>query len=181
MFNATNLAAGGYTGTGGPSYGYNAGGSVIDWRVNLGLQAFGTNYGPYPTNYAAGRPIRESQVVSPSDMIALGDAILLPDEMRAKDNGVRARGVMPVWGWWNLDAFVDQRFYDAVMKNSPRGDAAARAMNQRHGGRWNIAFCDGHIESPRPSQIFNTQDQEQMRRWNNDHQFHTEQWLPLPQ
>jgi prepilin-type processing-associated H-X9-DG protein len=44
---------------------------------------------------------------------------------------------------------------------------------RRHLGRFNVVFIDGHVEALRPEQLFGMSDEE-MSRWNNDHQPHRE-------
>ena len=109
-------------------------------------------------------------MVCPSDMIALGDGILLTDS---------ARQGSPLQQWPALDAFGKffDTFYKSVMPGLPANDSGVRAMKQRHGGRWNIGFCDGHVENLRPSGLFDAYNPIQMQRWNNDHQPHHPDWM----
>ncbi len=147
----------------GYSYGYN----------EFGLDARRTHPATLGLEYLP-TAVREGQVVAPSDMIAIGDATLWPDSMRAQ---VVYGGVLlpPVLGLYELDIFVQgSPYYGAVMRSLPAGDTAVRAMHQRHGGRWNIGFCDGHVENLRPSSLFDIRNSTAMRRWNNDHQPHNE-------
>jgi prepilin-type processing-associated H-X9-DG protein len=106
-------------------------------------------------------------------MIALGDAILIPDSQRTGD---------PLAGNLGLDGFAGSpQGYDSVMPGLPAKDSAVRAMKQRHGWRWNIGFCDGHLENLRPSGVFDIHNPEQMRRWNTDNQPHDHYYVgPLP-
>src|SRR5207245_397668 len=87
-----------------------------------------------PTNYVF-FPIRESEVVSPSDMIAMGDASLNQSEQL-------------IWGDARLPVpFVISSFYNEAMRGLPATDQAVKATQRRHGGRWNVSFCDGHVEN----------------------------------
>jgi len=52
------------------------------------------------------------------------------------------------------------------MKNA---DQLAR---KRHAGRWNLAFCDGHIESPTLREAFFDQRTAARSRWNRDNEPH---------
>jgi hypothetical protein len=67
------------------------------------------------------------------------------------------------------------------MPGLPANDSAVRGMKQRHGGRWNIGFCAGHVENLPPSGLFDANNPIQMRRWNNDNQSHYVTWMmPWP-
>ena len=145
---------------GSGSYGYN------EWGVKSGegLGLSGRDLTP-----SGGRltslPTRESEVVDPSDMIAIGDAALTR--------------VTP-WGPSGLH-YLDAPMgspdtYRAVMGSVPAGDTAVRAMKERHGGLWNVAFCDDHTEALRPTGLFGVTNAVVARRWNNDHQPHFWPW-----
>ena len=51
-----------------------------------------------------------------------------------------------------------------------------KAMLQRHGGGWNEAFCDGHVENGGLSAFFNNRKDDVLRLWNRDNQAHRERW-----
>jgi len=111
-------------------------------------------------------PTRENQVVSPSDMIAMGDAFF--DEN-------------PLGGHCFLEfVFILPSYYDLTVNGLPPGNPATQAMRQRHGGRWNTAFCDGHVENLRAKGLFDLNNPDVARRWNNDHQPHIQGWIPFP-
>jgi prepilin-type N-terminal cleavage/methylation domain-containing protein/prepilin-type processing-associated H-X9-DG protein len=104
----------------------------------------------------AWRNIRESEVLQPSEMIALGDGPL---------------------GW--RAAFLTSGNIDIVLNDplhghqwSPDYDWGQFRMNdRRHSGRLNVAFCDGHIEFVR-YQLLYASRADWFSRWNNDHQSH---------
>ena len=142
------------------AYGYNAGGLS---RVQ-GIRYFGPNTLGLGDEGTA--PVRESQVVSPSDMFAVGDTFF--DEN-------------PLGGHLFLsNVFMYQVFSDLTIRGLPPGNPATQAMRQRHGGRWNMAFCDGHVESLRISDLFDLSNSLVAARWNNDHQPRNQGWAPLP-
>jgi len=151
----------GWVGPSSYSYGYNIVGAInAASRGYLGLSGSWTN-GVFV-------PIRESQVVNPSEMIALGDAVLVTDSIG---------GGGPIRGWLGLTGYfgdLTPTIVGSIIPGLPANDSAVRGMKQRHAGRWNMGFCDGHIESLRPSSLFNTNNLDQRRRWNNDHQPHAE-------
>lgn len=48
-----------------------------------------------------------------------------------------------------------------------------KAHQQRHRGRFNVSFCDGHIEELKDAKLFEKTDLG-LARWNNDHLPHTD-------
>jgi prepilin-type processing-associated H-X9-DG protein/prepilin-type N-terminal cleavage/methylation domain-containing protein len=157
----------------GVSYGYNSEGSAYD-HERLGLDGY------YSDNYAIGattyvKAVQESEIAVPSDMIAIGDAFLMPDDVRSEGEPT----LPPVYGFQDLSVFAESvEYYNAAMHGLPVNDTAVRAMNQRHNGRWNITFCDGHVESVKPSNLFTFQNSSLMQRWNIDHQPHNGMAIP---
>jgi len=98
-------------------------------------------------------------------MIAIGDAVLIPDSLRPTG--------FPLYGVNNISEFSSlASVYDAIMRGVPAKDSAVQAMKQRHGGLWNVVFCDGHVEGLKPSDLFNITNPTVMQRWNIDHQPH---------
>lgn len=100
------------------------------------------------------RPVREAEVLAPSDMIAIGDSVLrisgrldvgVPHVFRED-----APGPPPDMGW----GAVDRR----------------REARERHNGKVNIVFCDDHVESLRMEEIYLSQSDEVRRRWNRNHE-----------
>jgi prepilin-type processing-associated H-X9-DG protein len=45
---------------------------------------------------------------------------------------------------------------------------------QRHQGKANVVFCDGHVESPTLRSLFTDTNDTSLVRWNRDHQPHRE-------
>ncbi len=151
------------SGGGHGSYGYNEWGATSGSGLGLSGQDLATR-GPRPLAI----PTRESQVVDPSDMIAIGDAVLTTDQLGTSS---------VLLGDWALDApMFRQYYYQAVMGGVPAGDVAVRAMKERHDGLWNVAFCDAHTEALRPTGLFGVTNAVVARRWNNDHQPHFWPW-----
>ena len=108
----------------------------------------------------AWRPNRESEVVQPADMMAIGDGLLW-----------RERG--------NSRLFLDSVLDDGLgygQWNSSWSDSwliPFRANDARHSGRFNVAFLDGHIEYTR-YQLMWSYAPDRLAKWNNDHQPHRE-------
>jgi prepilin-type N-terminal cleavage/methylation domain-containing protein/prepilin-type processing-associated H-X9-DG protein len=147
------------------SYTYNYGG----WNQS----SFGLNGHHNASSYdnPSYLPTRENEVVSPSDMIALGDVFF--DTFQP-----------PLKGFGGLDeAFysdVGPALYNEVMRGLPAGSPPVQATQKRHGGRWNIEFCDGHVESLRANNLFNISNSVVAQRWNIDHQPHNDWWVAPP-
>jgi len=110
-------------------YGYNFGGLVSDESAdnNFGL-------GGRPSTQT---PVRDSEVVSPADMIAIGDIYMQ-----------------------RLGLVRDPSY------------AQILAVYQRHRGKSNAVFCDGHVESPSLQFLFADTGDAALARWNRDHQPH---------
>jgi prepilin-type N-terminal cleavage/methylation domain-containing protein/prepilin-type processing-associated H-X9-DG protein len=113
-------------------------------------------------------PTRDNQVVCPSDMIAIGDATFLSPG-----------GPIPC-GDPRLDYPIQfTSSYNPAVRGLPASDPAARAMKERHDGRWLIGFCDGHVEGLRPKDLFAVNVAAVAQRWNYDHLPHNH-WSPPP-
>jgi prepilin-type N-terminal cleavage/methylation domain-containing protein/prepilin-type processing-associated H-X9-DG protein len=97
---------------------------------------------------------RESAVVSPANMIALGDCF-------AESKGKLYRSLQGELG-----------FNFSVINSFPGLDSENWARS-RHASRANIAFCDGHIETLRFDTLFGENDAA-YQRWNTDNQPHRE-------
>lgn len=130
------------------SYGYNL------WGIGYNVESLGLGgtYGPARTaagaTYVVKPPVSESSVVKPSEMMAIGD-------------GFHGEGDKIVCG----DSFLWRHAYET---NPGRG-ANTAAANARHRGKVNVAFCDGHLESPTLKFLFEDTSDAALSRWNRDH------------
>lgn len=131
------------------SYGYNFYGLQSDQGIInvLGLGQHSLNLGPYS-------PVKESEVVSPSEMIAIGDGFMGGD-------GIIRDGVMNLMRTYGMPDF----------------GSTARAY-ARHQGKANLVFCDGHVESPTLKYLFEDTSDAALVRWNRDHLPHREKLPP---
>src|SRR5207245_4735157 len=105
------------------------------------------------------RPVRENEVLKPSLIIAIGDAAIfniIYDEYNAV-----------VFGYSDLPGFgfVDYAAEAGLMVQLKPPVAFIR---RRHNGRWNMVFCDGHVQALRTKGFFNYRDDAVLRLWNND-------------
>jgi prepilin-type N-terminal cleavage/methylation domain-containing protein/prepilin-type processing-associated H-X9-DG protein len=137
------------------SYGYNSGSSIPLSFWNLSLY---------------GRQARENEIVSTSEMIEVLDAQFLrfnSNPLGIPDHSER----IPFDGYFEASfgwGTQRSRMFDAA--GNQRLDAILR---KRHGGRFNVAFCDGHIEGLRVAQLY-SDTVEARRRWCFDNDPHLE-------
>jgi prepilin-type processing-associated H-X9-DG protein/prepilin-type N-terminal cleavage/methylation domain-containing protein len=141
-----------YTNLGYVSYGYNVygmfGGDKSNDTNSLGL---GYKRGLSPGMTIAGlRPVGESDVAHPSDMMALGD------------------------GFWGSGKALYGGGYDFTRTPDPLIFPLNPEPFVRHKGKANVAFCDGHVETPTLQSMFEDTSDAALSRWNRDHLPHRE-------
>lgn len=143
------------------SYGYNFYGASRDFPwVPQGLAL-------NPTN-VVGAGVRESVVVAPSDMIEEADSPLFPGMWFFPSVPTIPEGFPDLsWGW--TIQLYDGRMYNQIVNGLPSTDPMVQAAQLRHSGRYNVGFCDGHVEGLRANQLFDVKAPNVMRRWNSDH------------
>lgn len=147
------------------SYGYNADSGI---HYDLGLAGNGWAFEEGPGQITS--MVRESAVLVPSDMIALGDANLVWGG-RIDDGLLASSGLAPGSGSslvMGLGHTSKTGYYPLLLQQSSLAYELP-AIHQRHQGRQNIGFCDGHVESIKFEKLFATSDQA-LRRWNSNHQ-----------
>jgi prepilin-type N-terminal cleavage/methylation domain-containing protein/prepilin-type processing-associated H-X9-DG protein len=135
-------------------YGYNSYGMLAPTDTNsLGLGGHNVWMGglnrPAP-------PVHESEVVSPSEMMAIGDGF-------KGGNGVVVDGRY----LWLLRTYGVQDYLGSTKRSYAR-----------HQGKASVVFCDGHVESPTLQFLFEDTSDEALSRWNRDHQPHREKLSP---
>jgi prepilin-type N-terminal cleavage/methylation domain-containing protein/prepilin-type processing-associated H-X9-DG protein len=161
------------------SYGYNVYGvgpgpwdCVWAYSGKLGLGGEHFRPGYTPTGRKDLRSIREDEAVNPSDLIAIGDAIVdrYGWEPAGHADATSAREILGP----DLIQITRILGISPQILNPPttRTDADVKAMRavlrRRHGGRWNVLFCDGHVESLTTANLFDTRKASVRMRWNND-------------
>jgi prepilin-type processing-associated H-X9-DG protein/prepilin-type N-terminal cleavage/methylation domain-containing protein len=99
-------------------------------------------------------PVSESEVASPSDMMAIGDGF-------CGGNGVLLEG----WTLGRTYGFTDYL-------------GSTKSSYARHQGKANVVFCDGHVEAPTLPFLFADTSDAALSRWNRDHQPHRERLAP---
>jgi prepilin-type N-terminal cleavage/methylation domain-containing protein/prepilin-type processing-associated H-X9-DG protein len=136
------------------SYGYNSCGMGMSVSTDTNSLGLGGQYKwkkPNPTVL----PVSESEIVNPSEMMAIGDGFT------GHDNFLLG-GVSRIWRTYYLPASLKPNSKDF----------------SRHQGKLNIVFCDGHVESPTLQFLFEDTSDYALSRWNRDHQPHREKLLP---
>ena len=142
----------------GLSYGYNAFGYTpagTPYTNNLGMVnslGLGGHNRFTPDGEVPVAPVAESEVVDPSDMMAIGDTF----KFQMGDNF----GISLSFG--RLDHFTTENQEYQLHAES------------RHQGCLNVLFCDGHVESPTLQFLFEDTGDAALVRWNRDHQPHRE-------
>jgi prepilin-type N-terminal cleavage/methylation domain-containing protein len=140
------------------AYGYNATGVVgpLDWAIHaLGLGGRIPRFdgGPPPPIQA----IRDSEVISPSNMIAVTDSMIqIWSDFRERPRGHLISSLNSIR--WNVARYPEE--FESLYR-------------RRHRTPWNVAFCDGHVESLKTKEISSIEDRA-LRRWNNDNRPHRE-------
>jgi prepilin-type N-terminal cleavage/methylation domain-containing protein/prepilin-type processing-associated H-X9-DG protein len=122
-------------------YGYNGYGlsSAKDTNI-LGLG------GHKPIAGAFAPPVSESEIATPSEMIAIGDGF-------KGGNGAVVDGVFALWRTYQAQDYL----------------SSTKRSYSRHKGNANVVFCDGHVESPTLRFLFEDTSDAALVRWNRDH------------
>ena len=97
----------------------------------------------------------ESEVTSPSEMVAIGDSFM-------GGNGIIRDGGLVLWRT------------SGVEDNS----GSTKRSYSRHQGKANVVFCDGHVESPALKFVFEDTSDAALVRWNRDHLPHRDRLNP---
>jgi prepilin-type processing-associated H-X9-DG protein/prepilin-type N-terminal cleavage/methylation domain-containing protein len=130
------------------SYGYNnygmlGPGTVPDDRSGWPSHGLGREFG---SSHFPAPPIRESEVVSPSEMIELGDGFVGNSHFVSGDGPlIRIHAILARASW------------------------DTHEPHARHQDRSNIAFCDGHVETVTLKSLFEDTSDAALSRWNRDH------------
>jgi prepilin-type processing-associated H-X9-DG protein/prepilin-type N-terminal cleavage/methylation domain-containing protein len=115
----------------------------------------------YPVPIADGdRPVAEAEVTNPSDMMAIADGF----------SGLDPGTILDGQGW------LCRRFTITNVVGGLLGDACStRRSNQRHRGKADVVFCDGHVEATSLKMLFQENSAAPLSRWNRDHLPHRDE------
>lgn len=161
------------------SYGYNVRGAVIG-DLSFG---FGGDTVPAPPPLYYFRAVRENEVVSPSAMIVIGDGLVVAAGerdgfFRVLDHDVPTFSLGPWYTPAHVELGISSAFTDATWV--ALYEPVRPKLKRRHGGRWNVLFCDGHVENLSVAELFDVRRDEVLRRWNRDnlpHREEVQEWL----
>ncbi|MCS1406857.1 MAG: Type II secretion system protein G [Verrucomicrobia subdivision 3 bacterium] len=154
------------------SYGYNANGTKMR-PSHLGLggafAALAASQEPEKQFTVRVIRIKESRVRTPSDMIAIGDAHLVWARPAIIKN---LYGIDISQATYSGTGLLDINFRNSFQRALwPPTPQIIKSTKRRHSGRYNVGFCDGHIEGIHRSKLFSLTD-DTLRRWNNDNEPH---------
>jgi prepilin-type processing-associated H-X9-DG protein/prepilin-type N-terminal cleavage/methylation domain-containing protein len=144
----------------------------LAWPIHMGYESYGYNWyglssnqetnslglgGHYIWNaaHSPAPPISESEVASPSEMMAIGDGF-------EGGNGIIRDGLNVLWRTQSIEDLV----------------GSTKRSYARHQGKADVVFCDGHVESPILQFLFADTSDYALSRWNRDHQPHRERLSP---
>jgi prepilin-type processing-associated H-X9-DG protein len=113
--------------------------------------------------------ITESKVQAPADMIAVGDAHLVwsPKGLTRDLYGID----LPKDNYSGMGLLDINSRNGVEQKGWPGRDGIIKGTLRRHYGRYNVGFCDGHVEGTPRDVLFQRTDAA-LSRWNNDHEPH---------
>jgi prepilin-type processing-associated H-X9-DG protein len=148
------------------SYGYNAFGVKLGYS-SLGLGGTFSHTlisGDLDDIPSEGSRITDGDVRSTANMIGIGDATLIwmtkpmINILYGEDGDEGASGM----------AHLDINYRNFVQRKAyPLSDKIIDATEARHGGQYNISFCDGHVEALDRTRL-HERSFRALRRWNND-------------
>ncbi len=145
----------------GSAYGYNARGydpkAEADVAVGLGgtVGSVFTLTGEGFANVTSTRPTLETEVVSPSEMIALGDGY-------ARRSSVESEGKD---GLFSSSVLVRASSFTPLFPFDE-----SRSSERRHRRRLNMSFVDGHVEHGKVRQWYFSEAENDLRRWRLDNE-----------
>jgi prepilin-type N-terminal cleavage/methylation domain-containing protein/prepilin-type processing-associated H-X9-DG protein len=122
------------------------------------------------------RPISDAEVLSPSQMIALGDAVVSSLPYPPVLGEIHGEMAFPKFGH---ELFVRELGL-AQFPPSSNLRASSKAMKTRHLGRWSMGFCDGHVEHRKWQKFFDYRQDPVLKLWNKDNESHPSWVAALP-
>jgi prepilin-type N-terminal cleavage/methylation domain-containing protein/prepilin-type processing-associated H-X9-DG protein len=141
------------------SYSYNSGGAGGNFPYAYsGLGLGGIRATPPHGDWSLIPAIREARVVYPENMIAMADSIL--------DHNFY-NGVNYFQGEWNLYLMNIPSWSARDWPGTTVAGWRDGVYQRRHNARFNVLFCDAHVESLKIDDFLSIRD-EILKRWNND-------------
>jgi len=143
------------------SFAYNSLGCSLTNNLGFGL-------GP---GWPSLRSVRETDVVLPSNTLAMGDTV----PWRFLDTGPPSWTFLPyyiTWGisssWYPFGDYSGTRICLVGPLADPPNAWTRVGIQKRHGGRWNVLFCDQHVESLTTKALFDLSQDSTAKWWNID-------------
>jgi prepilin-type N-terminal cleavage/methylation domain-containing protein len=151
------------------SYGYNAQGVAYNFAIPQMVGLGGDLLSSVPNGF---RPIKDHEIVAPTEMMAFADSQLSPTGSSTEDNpigpDVIASDALNPFDeiiWWVLGGMSGT--VPSIGKNT-----CADRLRRRHAFRWNVAYCDSHTETRKMADLFDVRRTDVLLRWNRDHAPH---------
>ncbi len=113
--------------------------------------------------------IKENEIVNPASMIAMGDAIIMWVPLKTMGD----YRLTPIYSWGDYGMWHEVGLPKWVGNVGDVLNLAA-LTKKRHGGRFNVLFCDGHVENLRPQELFDVRKDEVLKLWNRDNIPHSD-------
>jgi prepilin-type processing-associated H-X9-DG protein len=104
------------------------------------------------------------------DMIAMGDATLVwvpPILLKALYN-ITAPASYSGGALIDINSHINH-----LSAKWPGREGILKATKHRHGGTYNVIFCDGHVENIKEERLFEKTERA-LRRWNSDNEPHAD-------
>jgi prepilin-type N-terminal cleavage/methylation domain-containing protein/prepilin-type processing-associated H-X9-DG protein len=163
------------------AYGYNGGAPKMFLLERTGQSillygGLGGNLDGVPGTKIVPASTSENQVVNPSQLIAIGDSQMWQVADGNNQNGPSGwiGGFPSAPMFQNMAIPIQRKFGPVAIPVLFR----ERAMLRRHGGRWQMGFCDGHVENGDLLKFFNYYSDDVIKLWNRDNQAHRQNAPP---
>ena len=144
------------------AYGYNVGGYEDSASLGLGWKTNNTS-SPSSDYWDPTGTVREGDVSCPGDMVAMADAVL--------EVGHPYPGCLVI-GFDHLFAIPDPLGWIMELGYPNPEPGSIDLQPKRHGGVWNVLFCDGHVQALTTKAFLDPRSDAVVQRWNRDHVAH---------
>lgn len=158
----------GFTSKDGGAYAYNYSGAIgVEHEGDysgFGLAGFLVSNLARTLSFPA--PVREAQVLHPANMFAMADSQL---SLAYAGSPLIPSSHDYIMG---LPYMVLEEIPQHLVLSN--GSPIDGYYQRRHDARFNVLFCDGHVETLKISSVFTLRSDDVLARWNNDDQPHRE-------
>lgn len=148
--------------TGAYAYTVTGGGRARDTILKFDVKVSGLSDG---NEFISAPPVKESQVITPSQMIALGDSPI-DSPIGVPSDQLWGIPRMPFFWSFLIASYAGVDYPNASqVQLLPTVEAM---LKRRHNGYWNMAFCDGHVQHGKHRTFFDIRNDEVAKLWNRD-------------